>query len=225
MTLIELMIAMGLTLLVISTMSYFFRHVNAINRAMDNLQEESFQKRYLESRLMDIIPKAVSATDQKHDFLFFSAPDSAGLFKNRTQSILLTFDNCVNLDSNFSSHVLGRLYLDEEDRFCLAMWPSYKRWKENEIPPMKKEILLENVEELRFEFFAAPDKGKTRRKKPKIELPPNLFGEWTNEWKSQYQQLPAIVKIHLIHKVKDEEELMIFAFTLPETHQPITYDQ
>jgi hypothetical protein len=222
-TLLELLISMALTMVILSALSYFYRQVNFVNIEMDRAQNESFRKRYAENRLANILPRAISSTEKSGDFLFFSSPNLGGLFKENSPSLVFTFDNGVKLNKDLSYHVIGRLYLDKKGNLTLAAWPPKKRWKENDLPPMCKEILLEDVEELKFFYFVPPDRGKTRvdEKKQKAELLPAVREWWPEEWMKEYRQLPAIVKI--VVKLKNEETVT-FAFPLPHMRQSITYD-
>lgn len=231
-TLLELIIAMSLAVVILSTLSFFYYQVNLINVEMDQEQNESFQKRYVENRLASVLPKALSSIDPSNDFHFFTSPDLGGLFRQGTASLVFSFDNCVQLDKNMTYHVIGRIYLDQNGSLILAKWPAEKRWKENEIPPMSKEVLLENVEHLSFSFFVPPDKGKSiingdqQTPKIKFEIPPDLKGGWVSDWKKEYHQLPAIVKV-VVNRInrKGKKEEITYAFPLPHVRIPITYDE
>jgi len=228
-TLLELLIAMSLAMVILSTLTFFFHQVNVINTEMDLEQNAHFQKRYAENRLAAILPRTLSAADPSHDFHFFTTPDLGGFFKPGTSSLVFSFDNCVQLDKTMTYHVIGRLYLDDDGNLILAKWPAEKRWKENEPPPLAKEILHTNVEDLVFRFFVPPDKGQPHLDKKTSNLPnlpQELKGRWLQDWKKEYRQLPSIVK--LILKIKDREgntEAVTYAFPLPHTCIPITYDQ
>ena len=230
--LLELLIAMVLAMVVLSTLTFFYHQVNLINVEMDREQNESFQKRYVENRLANILPKTLSSKDPSKDFHFFTSPDLGGLFKPGTTSLVFSFDNCVQLDKKMSYDVIGRIFLDNEGNLALAKWPSEKRWKENEASPISKEILLKNVENLSFSFYIPPERGKTKpEEKPlgskvKFEIPQELKGRWVAQWEKEYHQLPAIVKIIITRKNRNgDEEMITYAFPLPHTLIPITYNE
>ncbi|MGA8164109.1 MAG: hypothetical protein WB791_03670 [Waddliaceae bacterium] len=232
MTLLELVISMTLTIAILTTLSYFYLQVNQMSREMDRMQNESFERRHVEHRLATILPQTVSSKSHHKDFHFFSCVDSNDLFKPGSQSLLFTFDNQVQLNKEMSGRVIGRLYLDKKRNFTLAMWPSEKRWK-NENPPIRREILMENIDTLKFSFFAPPSKGKTFREQQKenvkkdMERLPDSVREnrsWETEWKPEYHQLPAIVKITLARRKGKEEQTWDFAFPLPHALHPIIYD-
>ena len=88
----------------------------------------------------------------KRPFFFYTQPPQK--FSGFT-SLILTFDNGVRIDPNFSGDILGRLYLDTKHRLHLAMWPL-------RVPQphqyMQEEILLDHVVDISFEFYASPEK-------------------------------------------------------------------
>lgn len=159
-TLLELLIGMGLAVLLLSTLSYFYLQVEMLNTEAERTQKESFELRHVENRLAKILPYTLSERELKKHFFFYTS-QAEGLL--RTPSLLFTFYNGVKLSSPFANDVLGRLYLDEEKKqLCLAIWPAPKRWENGIMPPMAKEILLDNVESLSFQFYVAPKKDRSK---------------------------------------------------------------
>lgn len=198
-TLIEMVISIGLTVIIMSSLSFFYWQVSTINRLMDKTQNEAFQKLYVENRFSQIIPHINSAKDTTTDSIFFMSNESRPPFKPGTPSLVFTFDNGVKLDKEMSYLVVGRLFLDDKNRLILAMWPAPKRWKENEPIPMTKEVLMENVETLSFSFYEAP--------------------LWSTEWNKEEKELPALLKIII---KRDKEELQ-YVFPVPNSKKFITY--
>lgn len=163
-TLLEVLIGMGLAMILLSTLTYFYQQVEWMNTEAERTQKENFQLRYAENRLSRIFPTTLSERTEKKHFYFFTS-NAEGMLK--TPSLVFTFNNGLKLCASFASEVLGRLYLDEQKKqLCLALWPSPKRW-ENGMPPMTKEVLLDNVESLAFNFYVAPkrDRSKVETKK------------------------------------------------------------
>lgn len=232
-TLIEVMIAMGLSMILISVVVYFYQQLSLINIAMDKAQNEHFQKRFLEYRLNAIIPMAVGPENK--DFHFFISPNNQGLFYEKSQSLVFTFNNGVKLDKLMSDLVIGRLFLDEKNQLTFAAWPIPKRWVENEPPPLSKEVLMENIISLSFEFYTPPDKGKikfvnkqenkTTTQINKPNFPDSIRNQFQPDWRKEYRQLPAVVKVLITRKNGDKIEKMTFAYPLPKTQQPIIYTQ
>ncbi|MEI8364845.1 MAG: hypothetical protein WCF65_00345 [Parachlamydiaceae bacterium] len=236
-TLIEMIVALALTVLVLSALTFFYRQITQIDIETERVMADNFQLRYAETRLAKIIPRAVPANNKNSDFVFFSVGNS-GLTKPGSQSLIFTFDNDVSLAKEFSNNALARIYLDPNGTLMLAYWPSPKRWHGAHLPPMKKEVLLENVENLTFEFYIAPYREKQKKndieKKgssdeknkdtpTKKEPPsPEPQGTWSKQlWLVEYQQLPAMVRVIVtLHK---RDKPMIFAFPLPNTKTHIIY--
>ena len=158
-TLLETLIAMALTVVVLTTLTYFYRQIDQLNTQAEAIQAESFKMRYVENRFATIFPQAVSETDKAKDFFFFTISDPGGIFARGSPiSLVFTFNNGVDLNKLFSQHILGRIYLDTNGRLCMATWPSPNRWVEGAKIPMELEVLLENVDAMKFWFFIAPDK-------------------------------------------------------------------
>lgn len=231
-TLLEVLIAMALTAIVLTSLTFFYREIDYMNKKSDRLQAESFQRRFLQYRLTQIIPKAIpfGKRRSKGTAFFYSTTFSEGLFKPGTESLVFGYDNCENLETKFASEVLGRLYVDNQSRLCLGIWPAPKRWKKDVPPPMKKEFLFENVDHLKFDFFIPPDHGKlkflgtstTQPKNAEQAAQPSPIGDWTQVWLKEYAQLPGIVRITIQPK---EEKPLVYEFPLPNCENPIIYLQ
>ena len=212
-TLLEVLIATSLSIILITVVVYFYQQLSLINIKMDKTQNEQFQKRFAEYRLNAVLPKIVSPLNK--EFHFFISPETQGLFKENTQSLVFTFDNSVKLDKRMADLVIGRLFLDTDNRLTLATWPIPKRWKENEPPPMTKEIIMENINTLSFDFYYPPDKGPL-----KIVNKENSNG---GVQKPENRKLPAIITVVIQQKTKDEPEKISFVYPLPNTQQPVIY--
>jgi len=225
-TLIEVIIALSLTAIVMTSLTYFYMQIQEINNKTENSLREIYRFSYLESRLANVIPKAISECSPKNDFAFFTTlGNSSEYFKHGTSNLIFTYDNGIDLNKQFSNHVLARLFLDNQNRLVLATWPSFKRWKAGTNPPMKKEILLENVDNLTFSFFIPPTMDRTRVikisenvKKKKLFIP-GPAGSWVTDWKSEYYELPAMMKV----QIQTKGENMVFTFPLPNSNNVIFY--
>ena len=166
-SLIEVLIAMMLTVAILMTLTFFYRQITEIGFEMDRVQARNFTRRYMETRLTQILPRTVGVSDDEKDFVFFSVKDD-GVTKPGSENLIFSFDNAISLDKSHAAHVLGRLYVDKNGNLMLAYWPSPKRWGSGgEMPAIKKELLLEGVESLSFEFYIAP------AKKEKEPIDPN----------------------------------------------------
>jgi len=218
-TMIELLIAMALTMIVLSTLAYFYWQVEEVNILSDRDQQTAFEKLYLHCRLSGAIPKTVAPNSD--DFCFVSGHETDFLSSGTTANLLFTFDNGVRLDPPFSNHVLARLFVDEKHRLCLCVWPSPKKWDPQRLPPAKPEILLENVSSLEFEFYLPPAKDWTRvweKAKIKVKNSENFAmpvgGEWRPEWSAEWPTLPAMVRVKIGRDRAEGRELMVFTYPL-----------
>lgn len=222
-TLLELIIAISLAAILLSTLLFFYSQVYKADQKLFKIEETNFHLMLAESRLQDVLPKTVSQKTKKGDFVFFTTKGSP-LFKEGTESLLFIYDNGIDLDKPFSNHVLGRLFVDKEGQLTLATWPSPKRWEDNSLPPMKKDVLLTNVDGLSFSFFVPPDRGEKRPVqageiiKGKEQLEPQPKGAWISPWLKEYNTLPALVRV----EVKQKDKTTVFATPLPNG-PPIFY--
>lgn len=224
-TLIELIIAMSLTMLIMTSLAYFYRQIDYLNQETEVQQGVLFQQLYLTTRLTDVIPRALSPQSRKGDFYFYTTPstDSA----TRGVNLVFSFDNGVKLDTQFSQSVIGRLFIDKSNRLCLGVWPSSNRWKEALNPPMKCEILQENISSVSYRFYIPPKKDRKKvweQGKINVKLsdtfPQTEEGEWKTEWPAAWEQLPAAMEITL---ERGKEPPLVIAFPLPNSNFMVVY--
>lgn len=235
--LLEVLIAMALTMILISILLIFYMQVNKFNSELEKKQDYSFKKLYLSTRLASILPRAIAHNDTDKDFFFFTTAANDSSTKSGTSALMFAFNNGVKLDPAFANHVLGRLYLDSEGKFCLAIWPSPARWTDVATPPIKKEILFEQVENLTFEFYLPPSKNRntiwqkhtpviTIRSMDLTKLSPT--GEWKQEWQQEYEALPYLVRITLTIGPRGtpsgKQEKFTFIYPLPSSPFMIMYE-
>lgn len=241
-TLLELLISIVLTIVILTTLLFFYRQVGLIGIETDKVMADNFRMRYVESRLAKILPNTVADKgDDNKDFVFFSVNDE-GLTKPGSQSLIFTFDNGVSLDKEFSNHVLARIYVDKDNNLMLAYWPSPKRWLNGVIPPIKKEVLLEGADSVRFEFYIPPEKKENKPpaaedekasqpNKPdkppapqkKEKASPEPKGDWRRDlWLKEYETLPAMIRV--IVTMPKEVKPVTFAFPIARSKNHVTYD-
>lgn len=249
MTLLETLIAFTLLSALLLIVFGFFRELSEITRMTESTQKESFQMRYVESRLAYIFERVVNENQgDTRPFFFYTEPAHDSV--SRHDSLIFTFDNGVRLDPAFSGDILGRLYVDQKGRLRLAMWP-IRVSDPHEY--MKEEVLLDNVKNIEFQFYSAPEKLSNENA---IKAPPpitpstqvKLLGQekpepkepekdrwYTNEWLLAYDQMPSIIKIILtietkptIQKVNEskdagKEATYTYTFVLPSSKNPVYY--
>lgn len=217
MTLLEVIIAMGLLSVLLVIIFGFFRELSVLNTHTKKKLEQGFQHRYVESRLSYLFSHIVNENSTTRKFYFFTLQDEAA----KHQSLAFTFDNDIVLDSAVGGDVLGRLFVDKHDRFCLAVWPldDSENGPEKSMGQVKFECFFENVHDIKFEFYASPATEKSIISES--EKGPRK-GEWNQAWELEYGEMPVIVKIEIAFKDKSEH-YETFSFVLPSSENPVKF--
>lgn len=262
-TLLEVMIALGLTVVLLTILSSFYQQAIMMDAISDREEKEQFTVRYLGARLAKILPTALGEKELKKNFLFFTSNDLGGLLASNSPSLLFVFESGPSMDPERSYHALGRLYLNRNQQLCLATWATPENWKYDLPKSAQQEVLMENVEQLSFQFYVAPERDRSLVQKimpkaatpvvgidqpsnkpsikpsekegevkkipeenlgeiPEISKGPEHKGKWVADWRRDYGQLPAMMKV--IIKRKGVEKEILFAFPLPNSPQLIVYE-
>lgn len=234
-TLLETLIALCLVAFLLSLVFSFFSELGEGTRLTELQQKKSFQQRYAESRLFYIFSRILNenASGIKEHFYFFTEKPQREF--SPATSLVFTFNNGVRLPPTFSGIILGRLYVDLEERLCLATWPLVG---EDPTLEMQHEIVLEKVKDMHVTCYAAPPRlsGKNDSQPAQIDPSQPRKGEWhEDEWPQIYEQMPSIVKLKL--KVEEgngegkanrkssgnPERELEWAFVLPSSQNYIYY--
>lgn len=211
MTLLETMIAFTLLSVLLVFIFGAFNEMTKINQMTEQAEAESFQLRYTGMRLSYIFERIVNEKHSARKFFFYAEP--AGSAISNFPSLICTFDNEVRKNPAFSGDVLARIYLDTNQSLCLAIWPLHV---ENPKEWLHREVLMENVSELNFSFYAAPKLKKTIETGTEKKNP--LRGQWQTEWLFEYGEMPSLVKINLKNNSKEDKT---FHFVLPSSKNPV----
>jgi type II secretory pathway pseudopilin PulG len=205
-TLLEVLIAMGLTLLLLSFLlaSYFYIERNNIN--WQKQEQELFGQRFLKQRLEDVFT-TIPDIDQKENFFFTS--DNAGLFLPGSTSLLFSFKNDIRFNSPLlSGTVLGRLYVDRRGDLTLLTLPLRKYWPEGPAPDFHREVLMSGVAMMQLDFFQTSNvKTPTEQEPPKPQWRPS---SWSREWAYK----PGIIKLTIIKQ--NAPKPLVLYFLIPE---------
>lgn len=235
MTLLETLIAVSILSVMLVFVFGFFRELSELSRLTEKTQKESFLMRYLESRLGFIFERVVNENENARTFYFYTQPPNKNL--SSLPSLVLTFNNEVRLDPNFSGDVLGRLYVDLEGRLCLAIWPLHLP---DPFAHLHEEVLMDHVVNITYSFYAAPERIKDVNEisaaetiDPEKKIPKK--DQWQEEWLISYEQMPSIVKI-IVEVAKNPEEYnsshteekiktkkLFYHFVLPSSKNPVNY--
>lgn len=220
MTLLEVLVAFSILSVLLVFLFGFFRELTKLDELTRYQQVQLFRQRYVESRLHYLFARLVNEKDTNRVFYFFLEPADAISELSEFSSLVFTYNNGIRQNPFFSGDVISRLYVDKQKRLCLVTWPCYKKTSQMDgRAEMEKEILLERVEAIRYEFFAAPTPLDTS----------NLInrGSWSEEWFESYKESPVLMKIHLTvlkeasplvkreTELKEQTEDLLFIFHLP----------
>lgn len=229
-TLIEVLIALSLSSIIMTAMFYFYQKAVRLDAEIQKVEERVFSLRLLESRLMKIVPKAVSPKEAEKDFYFLTGYQDQ-ISKSGTPYLLFSYDRGVDIEPLFSNVVLGRLYVDKKGRLMLVTAPAPSRWSQGAVP-IKRETLLSGVENISFSFYNPPEKDRSPLKEGKPRIlrgvileDPEIKGGFLKEWKNEYGQLPALVRIEIETKKEGASEKKTLSYTLPYSRQAIVYDR
>lgn len=176
-TLLELMIAIGLGLAILSSSLFFYRFAVLQNEEIFRLEKEAFRLRVMQFKLNELFQRV----DAKA--LFFTKPESPF---SKGQSLVLKVINPPFDIPTFSGPALQTLIVDSEKRLILATWQFNDSLTDETMPDMHLEILLENIDRIDFQFLV---------KETDLSNAELRGGAWAKEWKPDWAQVPAAVKI------------------------------
>lgn len=181
-TLLELMIAIGLGLAILSSALFFYRFAIVQNEEIYRKEKEAFRLRVVQFKLNELFQRV----DAKS--LFFTKPES---HLTRGTSLVLKVINPPFDIPTFSGPALQTLLVDSEKRLVIATWQFNDSLGDETMPDMHLEILLENVDRIDFQFLV---------KETDLSNAELRGGSWIKEWKPDYGQVPAAVKILVDNK-------------------------
>ena len=142
-----------------------------------------------------------------------SLSTSSGSSFYTSDGLIAIFDNGVDPDPSFSGPIIGKVFVDSDSNLVLALWPLEKMEKNF----YRKEILLPNVQKIRFQFLA---KKNAQQIDPKaVSINSNL--EWRTDWPKNRWDIPSIIR--MIVQQKNQE--IGFAFTAPILEPIVTYHE
>ncbi len=190
-TLIEVLVSFSLIAILLVILFSAYRNVTASGHEIDRIRDNAFAQRYLQSRLSDVLLNAVAPKSGKKSFHTVTENHSYA----SGQSLVFVYDNRHQCDTRFAGQVRGRLYRSPNDDLCLATWPL------KESQPMRKEVLIADVESLAFSFVSASS-------------------ERVDEWERDRGALPLLTYLSLTIGGKEVK----FAYSHPKGLQMIPYE-
>lgn len=195
-SLIEMLIAMALFALVMGSLFALFLHNIHIHDELESLQAKSEVIRRAHARLTGVFSKLIYKIEGRHLF-YTPAQASSKLTQSKEgASLVFTFDNGLDRARGFSYDVIAKLYVDQENRLALMIWPNPidEKKKPTEV---RNEILLENIESMKMQFWKAPNLG--------VIVPVDKTGEWLDTWEEDFKGRPTLMKVTL--KYVDEAKI------------------
>lgn len=184
---------MTLLSLLLSSLFFWYRHLTEQKGGLEALKRPLAEERYLYQRLRHILPKA-----------------EAPLFTEGC--LIFRFDRGLYKEPSLSEKVLAKLYHDESARtLYLGIWPDPTTHEEK--TPFQTFTLLENVDEVGFEFYSPPDPFENIVDPEEVGVLRPLDG-WQGQW--IYESLPAMIRIYLTRG--ERKQMMCF-----DLDQPIIY--
>ncbi len=233
-TLLETLIAMSLLSLLLVVIFGFFREMSIISNITEEKQKEAFKLRHVESRFLFLFERIVNDKEKNtRKFFFYCDPPQDTVSK--FPSLIMTYNNEIRADPDFSGDVLARLYVDNSNNLCLITWPYFF---EEQPQNIQQEILCQNVTDLAFKFYAAPPRLNSKNFIDPGKIDPNTpeRDRWyENEWLQVFKEMPSIIHIHLEIEDKPENSNSSkknkkesrkdweFAFVLPSRKYPLYY--
>ncbi|OJU80764.1 MAG: hypothetical protein BGO10_03010 [Chlamydia sp. 32-24] len=233
-TLIEILIALGLISLILTTLGFYIKIIDRSSVVVEQLQKESFNRIHIENRLQDVFHHTLSPRDVKKKFVFLTSQQPHSLNKNGSTNLIFTYHNEGMRDSLFANQVIGRLFVDNNKNLCLATIPLPEDDHEmlDSIPPAHVEVLMEEIEEMELFFYYPEQKNKNlflnKTRKGLLQQPSQILLKpvegWINNWKQEFFTLPALIKIQLKRKKGDGELTDYYIFSFPNSDQIFVYE-
>lgn len=176
-SLVELLIALGLLSLLLSTLFFWYRTLTTHHAELNRVKGPVSEERYAFQRLQKILPKAEKP-----------------FFQSDNNSLVFMFDRGVTPEPFLSGKVLARLYYEPATQSLkLGIWPDPKKTG-GARQPTKTLLLLDRVKDARISYYHPPDPFK-KPVSPEEVRHPRPIEDWQGTWLEQYEGLPAMIKV------------------------------
>ena len=202
-TLLEVLIALGLTLLILSSLLAAYLNIEKSAAWWKKEETALFAERFFSHRLLEVFSH-LEEIDQNKQF-FFTLDASNGVQLPGTMSLIFSYDNEPSLDTSLSGIVLGRLFVDNEGNLTLLTWPEREKWNDLNLPSFHREVLMQGVKGLQLSFFILPSS--------KDENPSNA-GWKVGGFSKDQKELPGAIKLTLTFAESIEKT---YYFPIPQT--------
>ena len=189
------MISLFIAAILLSVVFRFFSQIITFEKKIKQARVHILEKNNLDIKFNSIFSQLLYKNFSKDPF-----------FYTKDKSLFFQFDNGIDPDPRFSSHVMAQLLVDNNNDLILKITPV---GTDNTI--YREDILMKNIKSLSFEFTK-----KLYQKNPQQSTYYSIHTTWDKE----QNNIPAIVKIRL---EKKEDEDLSFDFFLPTMQSSIIY--
>jgi type II secretory pathway pseudopilin PulG len=207
-TLLELMIALGLTAILLTILFRFFAGSVRMDQKISDARASLYQRQHFQTRISSLC-NAIAPRSS----LSVSSGSSFYTINEKKPGFVAIFDNGIDPDPRFSGPVLGKVYIDPQSNLMLVLWPLEK----TETKLYRTEVLLSGVQSIHFQFLAQKSLQNNDPKATSI----NSTLEWRTDWPKNRWDIPSIIRITLLH----ENQEISFAFMLPFIEPIVTYHE
>lgn len=228
-TLLEMMIAFALVSILVATLMGFYWQLTKMQSEGQQLRQEAFQARYLQSRLAEVLTHAVVTDNKQFPDTFFFISQLGELNVYAPGSLVFSYNHGLDLNPKFCNEVLARLYRVESEgrgQLWLATWPRPSCSSDPKL--VRRELLMDNVDSLSFSLYEPPQQEALSPETPGQTLTPGIdlpsYDKWQEIWPITYEDVPALVKLTLrLAKRPNESEgrELTYYFPLPHSEKPI----
>ncbi len=180
--------------ILLSLLFSFLAQSIRFDKKVDNAREKVLERQHLQLRLQDIL---MGLTGEAHSSSLYTQS-----FPNeKIESLVVNFDNGIDLDPSFSGKLIGRLFLDEKNNLSFVYWPEEKG-KES---IWRQETLLSDVSSCTLSFL-----------NPDIDKETKSCSLWLERWPKEKEGIPSIIRMAITQKDNPNDPLH-FAFRLPQS--------
>lgn len=208
-TLLEVVIALGLTSIVLFFLFGYYRQLTMIDLETEKVQECLSARARVQTRLMQIFASFPKEEKEGEGFLYTdTTPEGLDL------SLLFAFDQGIDSDPKLCGLVKAVLFLSRDKKLKLRILAI------DEKTEARDEVLMENVKSLAFSFFDPAEE------------------KWESDWKKDAASFPSMIKVILTEIEKKKEPVdeetpkklgasdnsIQYAFFLPASQLAVEYE-
>lgn len=197
-TLLEVMIALFLAGILLSTVMMGYKKITSAQVKIEKAKAEVLSHQLIEQRLLNIFNHLHVETVVKGKKKTVTCLYTQTLADCKGVALICEYDNGVDPDPEFCHQIKSELYLNQKNELCLNSYSKSGK--------VRKEVLKNNLSDLRFEFLDLEGKEST-----------------SHTWDFNRSELPPVVMLALT--VKKGTPPVEFAFFIPQGEGEIIYEK